>query len=464
MRSIADNIMPLKPLFASLIIMSVAVLAGIQSAEGDIAFLVAAVGMLVCAVLILRDPTWGVIILVGIVSFEQTLTIYAPSFFRPVLILGALTVISFLMTRRNRTLHEFTEKGLLILACLFTIWVVLRSSGNLGLAFTYVQLLVLMFLASELVTLSNINLLMKVFVFGTVIGSIYFSSLFEAGGLRIDGNTILNRNSMAFYFTVALMISLFLFQRSKLGFANLMYLGAALFLVRGILVSESRSGFIGLLIVVVAFIGVWPLMLKLGVQLNTEVRRALGRPKHVSIQREIRSLLLVVSAAVVLQFFVTDEFILAMQNRLFAPAQEGIAQIDTARTELIQQGLQVWLSSPLIGVGIRQFGSVQTAELRENLTAHNLYVVLLAETGIFGFLFFMGWIGLTIRYFFMVYQHGQAEDIPIAVLWLTVMFLVLFRGIFASTLHYDKLLWVIGGISIGMRRSALGRGPLCQNG
>ena len=75
----------------------------------------------------------------------------------------------------------------------------------------------------------------------------------------------------------------------------------------------------------------------------------------------------------------------------------GISEDDGGRVSLWYDALQAFKSHPLFGVGARQF-----ADYNHSLTAHNSYLLCLAETGLFGYFFWSGllvtgWDGLTAR-------------------------------------------------------------------
>jgi O-antigen ligase len=75
----------------------------------------------------------------------------------------------------------------------------------------------------------------------------------------------------------------------------------------------------------------------------------------------------------------------------------GINSGSTGRDELWQAALGLWWSHPWFGVGFR----MHEAYLPLNLSAHNAYLAMLADTGIFGFLWY---IALLLMSFFGMFR------------------------------------------------------------
>ncbi len=71
--------------------------------------------------------------------------------------------------------------------------------------------------------------------------------------------------------------------------------------------------------------------------------------------------------------------------------EEKEGRSSDARLELLKDSVYVFVENPG-GVGLKNFALVQQSEGRRAQDTHNLYTQILAETGIQGFLFFMGFI------------------------------------------------------------------------
>jgi O-antigen ligase len=70
----------------------------------------------------------------------------------------------------------------------------------------------------------------------------------------------------------------------------------------------------------------------------------------------------------------------------------GVGQGFSGRNELWQAAIDLWFKSPLFGVGYRQ----HEAFLPAQYSAHNSYLAMLADTGIFGLLWYLLLIGLSL--------------------------------------------------------------------
>ncbi len=73
----------------------------------------------------------------------------------------------------------------------------------------------------------------------------------------------------------------------------------------------------------------------------------------------------------------------------------GLSSGSTGRSTLWRAALALWWDHPWFGVGFR----MHEAYLPLNFSAHNAYLAMLADTGVFGFLWYMGlllaaWIGM----------------------------------------------------------------------
>jgi O-antigen ligase len=115
------------------------------------------------------------------------------------------------------------------------------------------------------------------------------------------------------------------------------------------------------------------------------------------------------------------------------------------RTEALIEGLQMLRSNPLWGVGQGQFTEHHT------LTAHNSYLLALAETGIPGFIMFAFILYLSIKIPVQAMRRyrGNAEA-QVASTWaLAVLasFCGLVVGSFFLSFTYHQVLWVYFGVS-----------------
>jgi len=193
----------------------------------------------------------------------------------------------------------------------------------------------------------------------------YYQGLNLSEGDRTYGSGIFNDpNDLAQVLVVAIPFALnYLFAR-RAPIANMLGGAPCIILLYAIYLTDSRGGFLALLVALVA-----------------HFRKLLGR-----------SGLLVGGAVLVLLL-------------LFAPSrmdtvstEEGSAQ---GRIQAWSAGIQMLKTNPLLGVGYRQF-----TQYHER-TAHNSFVLCFAETGLLGFFF---WIGLLYATMKMLTSIQKAES------------------------------------------------------
>lgn len=134
------------------------------------------------------------------------------------------------------------------------------------------------------------------------------------------------------------------------------------------------------------------------------------------------------------------------------------------RVEAWYQGFQMLIGNPLFGVGAGRF-----AEHNANLTAHNSFVLVLAETGFFGFTLWLASIGYCFRMTLAVLRHEpELADEPAAAAWnderaqAMTLFLSLvgfFSAAFFLSRSYIVLLYLLAGLVVGYYAGARERHP-----
>ncbi len=81
------------------------------------------------------------------------------------------------------------------------------------------------------------------------------------------------------------------------------------------------------------------------------------------------------------------------------------------RGRIWQEGLEIYEAHPILGVGS---GAHKTAAVETNKVAHNLYLSVLVELGLIGFLLFSAILAI-------VAKNIASQPRPISILWLTVL-------------------------------------------
>ena len=112
---------------------------------------------------------------------------------------------------------------------------------------------------------------------------------------------------------------------------------------------------------------------------------------------------------------------------------------------------------PVFGVGLGNFlyHSTQYSNILSRKVAHNMYVEILAELGIFGLILFLSMIVLTFKSIKQVKRRAKQRD---AFLWAQALEMsligFLFCGLFGS-IQFRLSLWVLIALSVALRQIAL---------
>jgi O-antigen ligase len=135
------------------------------------------------------------------------------------------------------------------------------------------------------------------------------------------------------------------------------------------------------------------------------------------------------------------------------------------RVDSWYEGLQMFLSQPILGVGAQNFTEYNA------LTAHNSFVLVLAETGLVGYALWLSFVGYTFRMMLTMlrYQPDPASDGSDAALrWrdergLAFAMLISLVGFFAAAFFlsrsYQSLLYLLVAICVGHFSGARTRFP-----
>jgi O-antigen ligase len=115
----------------------------------------------------------------------------------------------------------------------------------------------------------------------------------------------------------------------------------------------------------------------------------------------------------------------------------------------------MWQDHKISGVGIgmfpielRNYPNPKYAFLfRKGLVAHNMYISMLAETGIIGFILFIALIFSSLINLWKASRINDAEFKPVYTTWF-IVFIVMLLGGLTKTDQVDKLLWLTMGVSV----------------
>jgi O-antigen ligase len=150
----------------------------------------------------------------------------------------------------------------------------------------------------------------------------------------------------------------------------------------------------------------------------------------------------------------------SMWNSIFPTLEEGSDTVGI-RYELWNTAMRMVEDKPITGVGINQFAN-NVLKYSDPLSstvvvvgAHSIYFSVIAETGVIGFVFFMGMLVCAIYYALRAaWKLKNQDEAFLAYTWFAVLVLILIGGI---TKHdqYDKLLWLTLGACTAMENIRL---------
>ncbi|MCX7514602.1 O-antigen ligase family protein [Frateuria hangzhouensis] len=185
-------------------------------------------------------------------------------------------------------------------------------------------------------------------------------------------------NDLGMLFVLTLPMALFLGSRAGgLGLGRVFWLGAGLMLLYAIYLTDSR----GAMLAVAAVLGVY-----------------LWR-KHG-----------VVAAAMLGSVGLAGLFLLPSRLEDLSPGEESAS----GRVDAWYEGLQMFLSHPVFGVGAGNFTD------HNDLTAHNSLILVLAETGFVGFTLWLGFVGYCFWMMLTVLRHEpELPDAQATAAWAT---------------------------------------------
>jgi O-antigen ligase len=216
-------------------------------------------------------------------------------------------------------------------------------------------------------------------------------------------------------FAVAIMGGLpfvFISFLRKKGIYKLLMLGLLVFLIVGIVLSYSRSGVVALLVV---FFGI----------LWLERRRPLVW-------------IIIIATLTIGLILVPPNFIYRMLLTV-ASAQDDSISI---RLDLWQAAWKFFTQYPITGIGIGQFIALETriTHHMEPLVVHNMYLEVLAELGIVGFIAFMTIIWLSFSSFIQAARRfersGDESAARLSWGWFYSLMAFCIAGVFLSNQYY----------------------------
>ncbi|MCI0711456.1 MAG: O-antigen ligase family protein [Chloroflexi bacterium] len=424
----------------------------------------AGIGMTVLGgtLLVMQYPYLGVAGIVALLPLERVFP-GVPFFGTPTVALGVLTAVAFVLhiiaDKKERRYIIYVEY-VLVLGFLYHIFISNPEAAwltprNRNWFITYFQLTTLLIIASELMTPKRQKLVMILFLAATTLAALDAYTSFSGGLTPVNGEYLTssvrrarsagldqNPNTQAFYYNVAFVFATYLYRQYKGLWRHPVFIGAQALLVLGVMSTVSRAGFLTMIVVVFMSYFGYPF-------LTAQRDDVTGRG------RQLQTLFFsIIGMLFIAQFVVPATYWNYISESLINLDDSSLDASAAARLQLAESGINQWIDHPIFGIGIGQF-----AVLYRN--THNMYVTILAETGLIGFVLFFGLIISAFVSTFMTAIKAKSRDISmLAATWFIVVVVVLFRGPTASTLHYDKLMFAMLGIAVNLRRYVDYEGPI----
>lgn len=401
---------------------------------------------IILTIVVLRYPYMGVVITIASLPLTDILPTI-PGISSIISLIGAMTLVGFLLEKmRKKSVDQARIKlpMALILGFLFLVWLLTNISAALTPApdgriwiFTYLQLWALALLSFLLLeTPEQIHVLMWGFFLAGLVSAVY------AGAEGVIGETVKTSirseglassvNSAARYFLIALMFGYFLLVEQKKRVVQLFLIGGMLVILYGVFVTVSRTG----LLLLITGIGLL-FFQNLGAK-----------------NRGYVFFFTLLAFGIV--WMMADNITLILQGI----SGSILAGTDTVgiRYGLWQAGLRMWFDHVIAGVGIGQF-SVRLPFYGWDLLQprylvlgpHNMYIGVLAETGLVGFLFFAAMFVVSLRSLLRASHSDKPKVKELAATWIVIFVLILMAGVTKQD-QYDKLTWMVVGVSAAIGR------------
>ena len=141
---------------------------------------------------------------------------------------------------------------------------------------------------------------------------------------------------------------------------------------------------------------------------------------------------IVLSIALVVQFVPEWQF-----DRILTFSEELETGEISGRGDLWRAAIEIWLNSPLnsiIGIGIGGFG------MEVGIVAHNTFLSVLSETGLFGFLLYMSVIVSLVIATLRSHREVRFLLLTLLMVWVT--------GALSLTWENSKLTWLVWSLVV----------------
>ena len=212
---------------------------------------------------------------------------------------------------------------------------------------------------------------------------------------------------------------------------------------------KRRLGLIATIGMIVTFLGVFFTVSRTGMVLlfTAIVLMILFNP-----QKKKNFLLIVIFIIAIFTLTLMSDSIFKIIESIIPSISLGTDTIGL-RYKLWGAGWRMWQDYPLQGVGIgmfpvqlRYYAGYEIPAIYWRVVTHNMYLQVLSETGIIGFVIFMAMIIITLRNLSPKHQKGDTQGASLQTAWL-IIFIVMLLGGITMNQSADKIIWIVMGAS-----------------
>lgn len=389
--------------------------------------------------LIMRQPYLGVVLTIATLPVIELFP-NIPLFSSIAVPLGLVTLVAFLFQSKNT--HKVRKQRLdpvYLFGLIFILWAFVSSpeaaifGKDRVWLLTFVQLWVLMFLAGELlVTSQRQQTAMVIFALAAMVSALF--AIFQGeiaedalSSARVSGLAT-NANQAARYFVTALVFFYYLRTKTESASLKFFFLIGIFITFIGVFFTVSRSGMLLLF-------GAFGLIL-------------IFQPR---VTNKAGSIILLVAGLILLSFF--SDSIFRIIRDIFPAIQEGTDTVGL-RYNLWKAGWKMWVDHPFRGVGIGQYNRNlwrymmgMEGPTRGSASSHNTYVQVLSETGIVGFILFVGMLVSAFKHLWPSTARREEKNVNLRNTWFIILLIISVGGITITDLA-NKILWMVLGVSV----------------
>ncbi len=397
--------------------------------------LIAIFGIIISGIII-SNPFLGVVFIAASLSVTDLLpSVRYLSSILPVV--GAISILGYLIqNRRKRRKGTKGARSILVLGALFIFWIFITNpqaawfGADRNWILTYLQLIILTFLAEELIDDPQKQ---RVFIWVFSIAALVSAVVaIQQGSIGEDIDTSIRTgglsegaNSAGRYFVVGMIFFVYLRTQEQNAFRK----------------------FIASLGIILTFLGVFYTVSRTSMVL---LITAIGLILLLNTRKKLNISLLVVFSIAILLLTIFSETVYSILGSIIPSISEGTDTIGL-RYRLWAAGIQMWQDHPITGVGIGMypyelpFYGSGIPQHYLHLVAHSTYIQLLSETGIVGLLL---WLSMAVHSLVNLWKASRVADLEqqsLARTWFVVLVILLIGGI-TMTQSAEKLIWICMGV------------------